>query len=298
MILAITLPTLINGIAVKRNRRIGMAIGRWFSLGLAGCVLAATSVAGHAQALPGLVPHRAVYDLELKDAAEKAGIKSMFGRMVYEFTGSECEGYKVNFRFVTETEVGEEKRLSDQRSTSFEDIRNGHFEFQSQSYTDDRLDKKVEGFAEDHKDKISVALTEPADKQLELQESRFPTEHMLEVIRLARSGKHFFESRVFDGSDNGDKTVFTTTVVGAPTGVTPDDTEAASAGKLRNEKTWPVTIAYFNDEKADGLPTYRMSFKLYDNGVSRDLLMDYGDFALTGKLVKLDFLPESTCGAQ
>lgn len=251
-----------------------------------------------AQGLSGLVPHRAVYDLQLKDAAEKAGIKSMYGRMVYEFTGSECEGYKVNFRFVTESEVGEEKRLSDQRSMTFEDVRNGRFEFESRSYTDDRLDKEVQGFAEDLKDKINVELTAPSEKQVELQPGRFPTEHMLEVINTARAGKHFFEARVFDGSDNGDKTVFTTTVVGSPTGVQPGDPDASSAGKLKDEKTWPVTIAYFNDEKADGLPTYRMSFKLYDNGVSRDLTMDYGDFALTGRLVKLDFLPETTCPAQ
>jgi hypothetical protein len=275
-----------------------MAMKRIFSLALNATVLGGMATAAMAQSLSGLVPHRAVYDLELKDAAEKAGIKSMYGRMVYEFTGSECEGYKVNFRFVTETEVGEEKRLSDQRSTTFEDIKGGRFEFESQSYTDDRLDKEVQGLAEDQKDKVSVALTSPSEKQVELQPSRFPTEHMLEVIKTARAGKHFFEARVFDGSDNGDKTVFTTTVVGSPTAVLPDDPDAKSAGKLKDEKTWPVTIAYFNDEKADGLPTYRMSFKLYDNGVSRDLTMDYGDFALSGHLVKLDFLPESKCPAQ
>ena len=251
-----------------------------------------------AQALATLVPHRAVYNLELKDAAERAGITSMHGRMVYEFTGSECEGYKVNFRFVTETEVGEEKRISDQRSTTFEDISGGRFEFESKSYTGDRLDKEVQGLAEEHGDKVSVDLTSPTEKHVDLQPSRFPTEHMLEVIKMARSGKHFFEARVFDGSDNGDKTVFTTTIVGSPTGVLPDDPDAKSAGKLKDEKTWPVTIAYFNDEKADGLPTYRMSFKLYDNGVSRDLTMDYGDFALKGHLVKLDFLHETTCPAQ
>jgi len=275
-----------------------MAMKRIILLALNTTVLGGMATAAMAQSLAGLVPHRAIYDLELKDAAEKAGIKSMYGRMVYEFTGSECEGYKVNFRFVTETEVGEEKRLSDQRSTTFEDIRGGRFEFESQSYTDDRLDKEVQGLAEDQKDKVSVALTSPSEKQVDLQPSRFPTEHMLEVIKTARSGKHFFEARVFDGSDNGDKTVFTTTVVGSPTAVLPDDPDAKSAGKLKDEKTWPVTIAYFNDEKADGLPTYRMSFKLYDNGVSRDLTMDYGDFALSGHLVKLDFLPESKCPAQ
>lgn len=252
-----------------------------------------------AQALATLVPHRAVYNLELKDAAERAGITSMHGRMVYEFTGSECEGYKVNFRFVTQSDVGGEKRISDQRSTTFEDLQAGRFEFESRTYTGDRLDKEVQGRAEDLKDKLSVELTEPSEKLLELKAGRFPTEHMLEVIRRAKNGEHFFEARVFDGSENGDKTVFTSTVVGSPIGVQPGDPDAESAGKLKTQKTWPVTIAYFNDdEKIDGMPTYRMSFKLYENGVSRDLVMDYGDFALSGRLVKLDFLPQSPCQAK
>lgn len=275
-----------------------MVMKRISRLAMTTAVLGAMATASVAQGVSGLVPHRAVYDLELKDAAEKAGIKAMYGRMVYEFTGSPCEGYKVDFRFVTETEVGEEKRVSDQRSTTFEDVAGGRFEFESRSYTDDRLDKEVQGMAEEKAGKISVELTSPSEKQVDLQPSRFPTEHMLEVIKLARLGKHFFEARIFDGSDNGDKAVFTTTVVGSPVGVLPDDPDAKSAGRLKDEKTWPVTIAYFNDEKADSLPTYRMSFKLYDNGVSRDLTMDYGDFALSGKLVKLDFLPESKCEAQ
>jgi hypothetical protein len=262
-------------------------------------LLAGTSVPALAQGMAALVPHRAVYNLELRDAAEKAGITAMHGRMVYEFTGSECEGYRVNFRFVTQSEVAGQKRVSDQQSTTFEDLKNGRFEFETKSYTDDRLDKEVQGHAEDLKDKISVELLAPDTKQVELQPGRFPTEHMLEVIRLAQSGKHFFEARVFDGSDNGDKTVFTTAVMGSPTPVQPGDPDAAAAGKLKDEKTWPVTIAYFNDdEKIDGMPTYRMSFKLYENGVSRDLVMDYGDFALSGRLVKLDLLPESPCEAK
>ncbi|WP_436008461.1 cell envelope integrity EipB family protein [Rhizobium sp. LjRoot254] len=262
-------------------------------------LMASAGLPSAALALSNLVPHRAVYNLELKDSAEKSGITSMNGRMVYEFTGSECEGYKVNFRFVTQSDVGGEKRVSDQQSTTFEDTRTGRFEFESKSYTDERLDKEVQGHAEDLKDKLTVELMEPSEKQVELQPGRFPTEHMLELIKRARGGEHFFEARVFDGSDNGDKTVYTTTVVGAPIGVLPGDPDADSAGKLKAEKTWPVTIAYFNDdEKVDGLPTYRMSFKLYENGVSRDLTMDYGDFALTGRLVKLDFLPETICQAK
>ena len=38
-----------------------------------------------------------------------------------------------------------------------------------------------------------------------------------------------------------------------------------------------------------------MSFVIYENGIGRKLRIDYGDFALTGKLTQLDLLPDTTC---
>jgi hypothetical protein len=269
--------------------------GRVFA-GLSGLLLAGTGLSANAQGLSGLVPHRAVYNLELADASERSGISSMFGRMVYEFTGSPCDGYRVNFRFVTQVDASGEKKVTDQQSTTFEDFKNGRFEFESKTFNNEQLAKDVSGLAEKHGGKLDVELSSPVEKQLSLTAARFPTQHTLDVINRAEKGEHFFETKVFDGSDNGDKTLITSTVMGSPVDPTAADTDAANAGKLKLEKTWPVTIAYFDDAAGtDGIPTYSMSFKLYANGVSRDLLMDYGDFSLKGSLVKLDFLPVSAC---
>jgi hypothetical protein len=122
---------------------------------------------------------------------------------------------------------------------------------------------------------------------------------MLDVIENAKSGKRFFEARVFDGSDDGDKALATTTVVGKQ--ISPkagDEADAGNAGAFAKQAFWPVTISYFNENsKTDALPVYRMSFKLYENGITRDLTMDYGDFVLTGKLAKLEMLDKKpeTC---
>jgi hypothetical protein len=35
------------------------------------------------------------------------------------------------------------------------------------------------------------------------------------------------------------------------------------------------------------MPSYTISLKLHDNGITRDLLMDYGDFSVKGRLVNL-----------
>src|SRR3546814_8252693 len=71
-----------------------------------------TALAG-AESAGALVPHRAVYDLRLKDASERSGIDGMNGRMVYEFTGSACTGFTTNFRFVTRINSGEASRLTE-----------------------------------------------------------------------------------------------------------------------------------------------------------------------------------------
>jgi hypothetical protein len=239
----------------------------------------------------GLVAHRAIYDLELKDASERSGISGMYGRMVYEFDGSYCGGFTTNFRFVTQIDTGDAVRVSDQQTKTFENLKDGKFTFDTKSFTDDQLDKEVNGAAEDRAEGVKVDLKQPSSRELQLAESRFPTEHMLDVIQNAKSGKRFFEARVFDGSDDGDKSLVTTTVVGRQVTPASDEADAGNAGAFAKAAFWPVTIAYFNENaKTDTLPVYRMSFKLYENGITRDLTMDYGDFVLTGKLSKLELL--------
>lgn len=260
------------------------------------CLAAMTALGAGAVNASVLAPHRAVYDLELKDASDRSGISSMYGRMVYEFNGSACEGYTVSFRFMTQVDTGEEVRLTDQQTTTYEDMRNGSFRFLTRSFTDEKLDKEVRGSAHEDKTGVKVELTAPDKREVALAESRFPTEHMLEVIDRAKKGDAFFESRIFDGSDTGDKTLITSTFVGKPRKPAPDDADVGKAGKLAAENYWPVTISYFNDDRSgDAQPIYSMSFKLYENGVTRDLTMDYGDFVLSGKLANLEVFNAEDC---
>ena len=263
---------------------------------VAGSAVGLTSAIANAAGAGGLVPHRAVYDIQLKQASERSGIEGMRGRMVYEFNGSACQGYTTNFRFVTRIDTGEQIRVTDQQSMTFEDIAAGKFRFETKSFTDDQMDKDVSGAAADENGKVSIELEEPAPRAVELADSRFPAEHMIEVIENARKGKALFEARIFDGSEDGDKSYLTTTVVGPLRKPTASEAADKSAGIVASQAYWPVSIAYF-DEKAAGdvLPIYTQSFKLYENGVSRDLTLDYGDFVLTGKLTKLEVLGSGEC---
>lgn len=249
--------------------------------------------------VPNLISHRAVYDLELKDASDRSGIEGMTGRMVYEFTGSSCKGYKTDFRFVTQINTGDAVRMTDQQTTTFEDVASQKFTFATKSFTDEKLDKEVTGSAADQNGAMKIDLVKPDARTIDLDAGEFPTEHMVQVIENAKLGKRIFESRVFDGSDDGDQSLITSTLVGKQQSPGDADPDAGKAGDFAKTSFWPVTIAYYNDKSAtDSLPIYRISFKLYENGITRDLTMDYGDFVLTGKLAKLDILPPESCEKQ
>ncbi|OCW56814.1 cell envelope integrity EipB family protein [Hoeflea olei] len=243
-----------------------------------------------------LVAHRAVYDLTLKEASERSGISGMVGRMVYEFGGSACEGYTVSFRFVTEIATGDESRITDQQTTTFEDIRNQTFRFVTRSFVNQQLDHEIRGSAEADGNELEVKLVQPEKLELDIPAAHFPTEHMIEMIDKARAGERFYESRIYDGSDEGDRAMLTTTIVGEKEKADSNDAEAKKAGALGDQAYWPVSMSYFEENsEGDGLPVYSIAFKLYENGVTRDLTMDYGDFVLEGQLAQLDMYEAAPC---
>ncbi len=236
-----------------------------------------------------LLPHRAVYDLTLERADEKSGIDNVTGRMVYEFNGSACEGFTTNFRFVTRIDMeGQDQRVTDQQTTTFEAGDGSRFRFVNKTFVDKELIKEVRGNATLNKKQMDVALTKPEKQDLKLAISQFPTRHMEEMLQKIDKGDTFFQSTIFDGSDEANKIMATTAVIGKGQ-VLPADNETKVMGEVAKQESWPVTVAYFDDEENDeGLPVYRVNFKLYRNGVTRDLNMDYGDFAMKGTLVNLE----------
>lgn len=250
-----------------------------------------SSAALPAAAAPLLAPHRAVYDLELDKASDRSGITGIAGRMVYEFNGSPCEGYTVKFRFVTQIATSENSRLTDQQTTTFEDADGKSFSFVTKSFVDQNLDKEVKGTATRQPDKLDVEIEKPEKESLNLGSTQFPTQHLLELIGKANEGQTFYETTLFDGSEDADKVMTTTVVVGRKTDAQPSDPELSALHGLSKDQYWPVDIAYFEpsgkDSTGEETPEYHISFKLHENGLTRDLTMDYGDFSMKGKLVDL-----------
>jgi hypothetical protein len=271
------------------------------------CALAV--VVGAVQAPPAraltpagtLASHRAVYELKLAQSHGSSTTVSARGRILYDFAGSACEGYKLDFRQVSELDNGEGKvTLSDLRSNTWEDGDAKNFHFKSENYMNQRLVDQVDGQAVREGGDIAVSLTKPKDAKLSLDRSIvFPTEHVRRIIDAARAGKTILEFPVYDGSEKGEKIYNTLSVIGrmlAPNEKVPTDA-AAGQQALAGLGRWPITVSYFDRKAAVGeqTPVYSITFELYENGISRALLLDYNDFAISGELKSLEIRDVKPC---
>jgi hypothetical protein len=264
-------------------------------------VLAGTWPATALKPADELVAHRAVYELKLANTRGKSAVSAR-GRILYDFSGSACEGYKLEFRQVSELDNGEGKTtLSDLRSTTWEDGAGKTYQFNSQNYLNERLVDAVDGSARRQPDAVGVTLTKPKDLKVDLEATIvFPTEHVRRIIDAAREGKTILEFPIYDGSETGEKVYNTLTVIGrglAPEEHTPTDATAGQQA-LAGLKRWPVTVSYFDKVAKSGgeqVPVYSISFELYENGISRALLLDYNEFSISGELKTLEIKDSKSC---
>ena len=61
----------------------------------------------------------------------------------------------------------------------------------------------------------------------------------------------------------------------------------------RSYYVWAYHVVIEN--KGEQTPVYAITFELYENGVSRALVLDYGDFVLTGEMTSLDMKDAKPC---
>ena len=303
---------------------------------------AAGEVAGPASAVK-LAPHRAIYEMKLGDARSGSGVTDLTGRMVFEISGSACEGYTQNMRFVMETTNRDGvSSTTDMRSSSWEDGAAGRYRFTVSNYRDQEQTDSTAGNAlrsappgakisgdrsagekaigdksagdksagdktagdkapeKAGGDEVKVELTKPASAQLKLPgKIVFPVQHSMMLIDAAQANKSLIEADLYDGSDKGEKVYATAAVIGKAVKVPPASITAKvkNADKLGGLQSWPVSISYFDKakEKEDSLPVYEIAFRYYANGVSENLMIDYGDFSISGALKEIEFYDTPKC---
>lgn len=251
------------------------------------------ALAAPAQAID-ILPHRAIYEMELDNAESRSNVADVEGFMVFEWRDS-CDGWSVTQKLAMTV------YYSTGESTDFgwtlnsweakDGLKYGFFVRRLQNGQEQeafRGSAEMEGPGKGG----SAHYTEPERRDLDLPPGTlFPTAHTLAVLREAEAGKPLFWSEVFDGSD--EEGLFG---IGAIIGKRAESAKDAKSPKeLAGVPSWRLDLAFFPNHGKELEPEHEQTLRLYRNGVAEDLVLQYGDFSVRTTLKTLDTLPPPDC---
>jgi hypothetical protein len=257
-----------------------------------------TASALPADAAISIRPHRAVYDLSLVRSEQNSNISGVDGRMVMEITGSACEGYSTNFRRVMELRPNEgDVRFYDNQVASWESGDGLSLELSDRQFVNNRLDSdtRIKATLDGPGGAGRGSIEEPFKEFTLPTGTLFPMTHQLHVMQKAERAENRDVSILFDGG-SGAKTFKVISFIGKRR---EGEGEKAVNKALADVPSWPLNISFFEltdkPETGEELPAYQLSFPLYENGIAGELVLDYGDYVVSGKLTSLELLQQQEC---
>lgn len=270
------------------------AMKQWFQAAILGICTAAlfgaTAVAGVA-----LVPHRAVYDINLISAKSSGGVSSVKGEMLAEWSES-CEGWALDHRTLFDISYahGGTVRLTSSVATweSFDGLR---YHFDITNSVNGKVTEKFEGRGQlaGNRGGGQVNYIVPDREPMKLKRGTvFPMIHTARVLSATKIAPTIRSMIVFDGmSKEGAFRV--NAVIGRP--IAPDD--SAMEG-LKGRRSWPLQLAYFSVAGPEPEPEHEVGMRIYENGVGDAMLLDFVEFKVKADLKRLEYAKRPDCGAK
>lgn len=246
-----------------------------------------------------LLPHRIAYEVAL-GARPGSAFSSANGVIAIEFTGSSCKGYVTQFRQAIQLVNTEgPPRLLDFAIRNWEGGKGESFRFSVLNKLNGAMLREAKGEAKRVGDgSISVKLDHPKGKGGDFDgNAAFPTAMLVNLVQAAQRGEKRYDTRVFDGSEGGEKIYETMTTIGQPlAGERNARLEPVlQADALKDVARWPVSTAYFDSVQGDRTPVYTIKSVTFANGVVGDLQFDFAEFSLRARAVKFEPLPAERC---
>jgi hypothetical protein len=233
-----------------------------------------------------------MYEMRLATPRGQGGVEDVHGRLTVEWADV-CEGWTVDQRMALVIDFGEDVGSARTLSTfaSWESKDGLRFRFEDRTWHGDGSVEEIGGAASlaalDQPGE--VRLTAPTADAIPLPAGTlFPTRHTLELIDRAAAGETYVVRQVYDGTTESASEV--AAVIGA-LAATPEGAIVVPGG----EEGWPMRLAFFSAEGRDDRPDYEIAVVLHANGVARDMVIDYGDYAIEAVLTAFEALPDPGC---
>jgi hypothetical protein len=296
--------------------------------GLVFCLLAVSQAVASAAEIS---PHRALYSMTLASAKPSSGVLGASGAMVYEW-GETCDGWTVQQRFRLRLIYADSDPVELTSSLVSWESKDGlNYRFNERRLKNGDPDEELRGDA--HLDGVGGAgkaeFTKPQDKTFVLPAGTlFPTAHTILLIDRANKGETFISRNVFDGAtlENASQISAVIGPLTPPPAAKHDNPKAeavtangpASGGKqsgdaksaemkpnqapadtlsnpLLDRPSWRVRLAFFSADANEDEPDYELGMRLFENGVSTDMVLDYTDYVVSAKLDDIEPLPKPSC---
>ena len=203
-----------------------------------------------------LQPYRAGYELRLASASQGSGIMGLNGRMALEWADA-CEGYTLTQRMSFHLNRADQDELRSDIFVSTWESRDGT------------------AFRYIMRTTLNGIVTEDAR----------------DLVERSIAGDTRIARKVFEGTA-GDTIYDAVAFVGKTLGPGAGGARREALKKLR---AWRVQIAYFAIGDDGDVPEYEVGLRLFDNGISDEVELNYGDFVVGAELTELELLPFSGC---
>ncbi len=264
-------------------------------------LFASSAEAMAADVFATLPSYRASFKMSLVSARSDSTVQSADGQMFFEWKRV-CGGYSYLQKSYTDY-VNADGDVSRQELTSesFESTDGTQYTFHFTDMMDGRKVEEYQGrgtLSPDGKGGTAT-YTKPGDAKADLPPGTiFPTVYTVDILNAARKGKRSVGRNIFDGM--GEDPRYDAIAFIGKKGKSLDETNALHAmvdpkGLLVGQRWWQVSLAFYTKKTVDGLPDYEMTARFYDNGVTTDLLFNYGDIVMKGDLERIEPVVDETC---
>src|SRR5439155_18671402 len=216
------------------------------------------------------------------------------GTMDYEW-GESCEGWTIEQRYRLKMRYGEAPHADIVSSFVTWESKDGlRYRFNQKQTRNGEVDQDIRGEARlDAPERGGIVeFTKPKPQTLKLEAGvLFPSSHTILLIDKAHEGENFFSRQVFDGATD-ENAVQISAAIGVK--VAPDDA-AVKLSPLLQRPGWRFRLAFSPADASVEKPDYELGMRLLDNGVSREMLIDYGEYSIRAKLDDIEPLTKPNC---